>query len=426
MRGNGRIQLLHRPMSRDGDMSRNPKMPKVLLVTPQPFFEERGTPIAVALAARALAESGLAVDILAFPIGSEVRIPGVRVRRCANPLGFRHVPVGFSPRKMLLDLSLLRSFARLLAGGEYTVVHAVEEAAWLAAIVCPRAGVPFVYDMASSIPGQLSGHRVLGRHLPQRVLRALERGVVRRATHVVCSGGLGPYVRSIEPRVPRTEWRFPILQERATPEQVARLRDENAILPTDRVLLYTGNFSGYQGLDLLLEAFMRAAASDLRLLLVCVGASDGRQVEAFTSRIPAALLGRVRVLPRQPRTMMPAWFQIADCLVSLRTQGDNIPLKIFEYMATGRPIVASRGAAHEPVLDESRAFLCDADADDVARAIHRVFAEPVRARAVALAAAEHANRNYSWSRFRRLVGDIYQKLLDAETGVLERTAVRQH
>ena len=428
MNGEGRTgkQPPRRSLSLPGDIRPDSTTPRVLLVTPQPFFEERGTPIAVAMAARVLAESGYAVDVLAFPVGSDPQIPGVRVERCANPFGFSRVRVGFSLRKVILDAALLRSFGRLLSARMYSVVHAVEEAAWLAALVCPPRGVPFIYDMASSIPGQLIGHRLLGSAPALGMLRGLERRVIDRAAHVVCSGGLGPYVSSVAPLAPFTEWRFPVLQERATPEAVAELREQHAIGATDRVLLYTGNFSGYQGIDLLLEAFMHAAATDPRLLLVCVGASDAQQVEDLTQRLPAALHRRVRILPRAPRALMPAWLQVAHCLVSLRTLGDNIPLKVFEYMAACRPIVASRGPAHEPILDESRAFLCDADAEDVARAIHQVFADPAHARQVADAAGAYAHRHFSWARFRQLVGGIYARVLQSQMPAEHRSAIRQN
>lgn len=427
MQSDGRNTLTTpaRSLSPRGDMTPDGASPRVLLVTPQPFFEERGTPIAVAMVSRALVESGFDVEVLAFPIGSDPQIRGVKVRRCGNPFGFRNVRVGFSLRKALLDVSLLRSFDRLMASRRYALVHAVEEAAWLAAMVCPRRGVPFIYDMASSIPEQLVEHRVLGNAPAQRMLRGVERRVVERADHVVCSGGLGAHVKNISRRVPTTEWRFPILQETASPSQARRLRERHDIGRGDRVLLYTGNFSSYQGIDLLVEGFMHAAAADPQLLLVCVGASDQGQIEALKSKLPAALHARVRLLTRQPRSMMPAWYEAADCLVSLRTLGDNIPLKVFEYMATRRPIVASRGPAHEPLLNEGRAFLCDPDPDDVARTIHRVFADPVHARRVAETAAVHAERNFSWSRFRQLVSGVYARVLRDEAA-LEVAALRQH
>ena len=40
---------------------------------------------------------------------------------------------------------------------------------------------------------------------------------------------------------------------------------------------------------------------------------------------------------------MPAYFAPADCLISLRPSNHNLPLKIFDYMAAGKPIVATRG-----------------------------------------------------------------------------------
>jgi hypothetical protein len=88
---------------------------RVLLVAPQPFYEDRGTPIAVAYTARALAELRYAVDVLTFPVGRNIDIPGVEVHRCPNVLGIRAVPIGFSANKCVLDASLLLSFARLLS-----------------------------------------------------------------------------------------------------------------------------------------------------------------------------------------------------------------------------------------------------------------------------------------------------------------------
>jgi glycosyltransferase involved in cell wall biosynthesis len=400
--------------------------PRVLLVTPQPFFEERGTPIAVALTARALAECGYEVDLLAFPVGEDVTIPGVTIERCGNPFRIEHVPVGFSLRKLALDVSLLRSFEQLLAQRRYQVVHAVEEAAWLAAALCPAKGVPYIYDMASAIPEQLGAHPLLGRFPVQTLLRGAERRVIERAAHVVCSGGLGSRVHAVAPQASVTEWRFPVLQQHVDPRDVTALRAEHQIPEDDHVLLYTGNFSGYQGIDLLLEGFARAADHDPRLLLVCVGASDAAEAAQVEQRVPEGLRDRVRILPRERRVRMPPWFELADCLMSLRTKGNNIPLKIFEYMGARKPIVASTGPAHEPLLTDSRAFLCTPDVENVAGAIGRVFANPLRSRLVADAAADYATRHFSWPRFRSLVEDVYRRVLRTSAPSPEQRSMTRH
>ena len=76
---------------------------RALLLEPQPFYTDRGTPIAVRQVLRALSELGWTVDVLTFPMGEPVDIPRVQLHRVGNPLGFSHVKVGFSPQKLLLD-----------------------------------------------------------------------------------------------------------------------------------------------------------------------------------------------------------------------------------------------------------------------------------------------------------------------------------
>lgn len=72
----------------------------MLVVAPQPFYEDRGTPIAVRQALRALSQLGYAIDVLTYPVGQSPAIPGVTYHRVANPLRLRAVPIGFSARKV--------------------------------------------------------------------------------------------------------------------------------------------------------------------------------------------------------------------------------------------------------------------------------------------------------------------------------------
>ncbi len=384
--------------------------PRVLLVTPQPFYEDRGTPIAVADTARALGQLGCTVDLLAFPIGENISIPGTALHRCSNPFRVRSVPIGFSARKCMLDVSLCRSFERMLRSNRYDVVHAVEEASYLALTLCKLHRVPFIYDMASAIPLELRSHSVLGRPAAQRALQMMEKRVLQSAAHIVCSMGLSDYVREREPQAKVIDWRFSAGGAEPDPEHVQRLRSDLKLGARSRVVLYSGNFAKYQGIDVLFEAFSRAAQADPALTLLCVGASEEAR-EGWLGRLNNAQRSRVRILTRRPRSTMPAFFALADCLVSLRPTSKNVPLKVFEYMAAGKPIVATRGPAHEPVLNSERAFLCEPTPESVSRAMLDVFHQRSRAESVARSALEHAENNFGWRDFKRLVADVYGSVI---------------
>ena len=383
---------------------------RILVVTPQPFYQDRGTPIALGHTCRALGQLGYEVDLLAFPIGQDKLIPATEIHRCANPFGIRAVPIGFSASKVLLDLTLAHSFWHLLRTRDYGAVHAVEEAAYLAALLCPRLGKPFVYDMASAIPVELRRHKVLGTAPAQRALGAFERLALRRASQIVCSTGLADYVREVMPGASLTEWRFPPLIDAADEAAVRQLRAELDVPADAHVVGYTGSFAAYQRLDLLFEAFTQALAADPKLMLVCVGASPEARAAALAQFAPD-VRARVRILAREPRDRMPGYLAMADCLVSLRPSSDNLPLKVFDYMAAGRPIVATRGRAHEPVLNGERAFLCEARTESVREAILEVFSSPQRAGAVGRAARAHALQHYGWDRFVQLIEGLYGDII---------------
>jgi glycosyltransferase involved in cell wall biosynthesis len=110
---------------------------------------------------------------------------------------------------------------------------------------------------------------------------------------------------------------------------------------------------------------------------------------------------------RQPRERIPIYTQLADFLVLPRLQSENIPLKLFDYMASGKPIVATRQAGHSEMLNGTRAFLCDPTADSLARAIDRACAFPGEAAAVAYESWRYAQRYFGWRTFVHFVHDTY-------------------
>ena len=382
---------------------------RVLVVAPQPFYQDRGTPIAVWQVLQALAELERPVDLLTFPIGSEVTAPQLRIFRSANPFGIRDIPIGFSLRKVMLDLPLTVALAQRLARERYACIHAVEEAAFPATILARRYGIPLLYDMQSSLAEQLT-RGAFGCAPARGVLNAMERWLLRRSTLVVTSAGLAERVRGIIPGTPVREWHYPSAPADSSPEAVLSLRTRLGLSGPGPVVLYSGTFEAYQGLPELIAAIPTVRAQVPGATFVLVGADPANGLVAHAGAEPLVESGVLRIVDRQPRAEMAAYLALADVLVSPRAYGGNLPLKIFDYLAAGRPIVATDIPTHRTVLTEDRAVLVAPRTDALARGILTVLGDPGLARRLAAAGRRYAGAHFGWGRFVGSVESLYAEV----------------
>jgi glycosyltransferase involved in cell wall biosynthesis len=376
---------------------------RILLVAPQPFYEPRGTPMNVLQMCRVLTGAGYRVDLATFPLGQDVAMPGLEIHRAPRLPGIRAVPIGFSKRKLALDASLALLVWSLVLRRRYQLVHAVEEAVFLA-LPLTWLGLPLVYDLDSSISHQLAYTGVLPDGAALRAVRALERLALRRsrAAISVCQA-LSDAARELSPATPVFQVEDAPLEESLRAPDAARveaLRREHGLCGR-RVVVYTGNLESYQGLDLLLAAVPRVRERVPQVAFALVG-GEPAQVAAFRARIGAAgLAGAVFALGARPPAEMPEWMALGELLVSPRTQGQNTPLKIYTYMSSGRAIVATDLETHTQVLDPGCALLCPPTAEGLAEALAGALERPEAVAPLARAARERVDARYGPEAFRR-------------------------
>jgi len=383
---------------------------RILVVAPQPFYQDRGTPIALRQVLEALSELGHRVDLLTFPVGQDIELPGLRILRTANPFGFSQVPIGLSPQKLLLDVSLISALRNLLRRERYACVHALEEAAFPAAVLARRHGIPLLYDMQSSLPEQLQQRWPFGMTPVRQSLDAAERWLLTRADYVVSSAGLAERVVRIAPKTRVREWRFPSHPVAVDLAGALALREELGIAPDARVVLYSGTFESYQGLPELIEAIplVLAQAPDTKFVLV-----GGDRANGFASSeavVPLLATGALRLIDRQPRSAIASYHAMADVLVSPRSYGGNLPLKVFDYLAAGRPIVATDIPTHRTVLTDERAVLVAPESGPIAAGILSLLTQPEHAARIARAARRYAREHLAWDAFVRSVEEIYEEV----------------
>src|SRR5258706_654528 len=89
-----------------GFVRKSPTSVRILMIAPEPFFEPRGTPFSEFHRIRALTALGHQVDLVTYPFGQPVSIPGLRVFRSVKPPFLRGVKIGPSGPKVLPDALL--------------------------------------------------------------------------------------------------------------------------------------------------------------------------------------------------------------------------------------------------------------------------------------------------------------------------------
>ncbi len=378
---------------------------RILLAAPQPFYQERGTPIAVRMLAETLCAQGHAVDLLTFHEGADLHCPGLTILRTPALPGLRDIPIGISWKKLICDWLLSARLVSLALTRRYDVIHAVEEAVFPAVLLRRTARARVVYDMDSVLGEQLLQRWRLLRPL-RRALQGLERAAIRRvdAVFAVCRE-LATAATDYAPRVPVFLIEDVALPETATRVCAEPLRETLAI--RGMLALYVGNLQRYQGVDDLVRA-MRRVPRDVTLVLIGGSVPD---IARIVNLIRALKLeGRVFAVGPRPLAQLAGYLRQADVLVSPRAKGRNTPMKIYSYMHSGRAILATAIRSHTQVLDDSCALLAEQGEAGLADGLRRLAADELLRARLGAAASRRARERHSMGAFQEKVRQAYRVL----------------
>lgn len=360
---------------------------KVLFLAPQPYFRLRGVCLAEQICLEVLSGQGLEIDVLTFPFGEEpAPLTGVRILRIPPLPGISDVPIGPSLAKILMDLwSLPWLVARLWKGG-YRFVHACEESVFLAALLKPFFRFRLIYDMDDVLSLRLARSGFLRCGPLGRGVAALERWMLRCADVVVtnsrettrfarCRGAAGRIVfYDHAPSLPAA-----LSGRRRDPAEREGLR-RRWDLEGRKVILYAGNLEPYQGVDLLIESLPEVFRASPSAFCVVIGGRED-QIAALRRRCRAlGIEAGVRFLGPRPFPETFQFMQAADVLVSPMTQKKAVPMKLYAYVGSGTPILATDLPNHRELLDEESAVLVPARSAPLAEGLLRILGGGFEAR----------------------------------------------
>lgn len=379
---------------------------KVLLLAPQPFYQERGTPIAVNMLLRALSQRGDKVDVLTYHEGADVHHAGVVIHRIPRLPFMRNIRPGLSLKKVFCDAVMTIKAIRMVRRRSYDVIHAVEESVFIAALIRLFLRIPYVYDMDSSLPRQvMDKFRVLSMFA--LLMTSMEGAVVRNAEAVVAVCDELELVA----RKHKAKKVF-VLRDVSLIEDDVGDRHGQSLLagnipPCGCRFMYIGNLETYQGIDLLLDSFRRVLRKAPDAQLVIVGGVES-DIERY--RYQCRTMGiaeRVVFLGRCPVSSLGLLARMSDVLVSPRIAGANTPMKIYSYMASGKAILATALPTHTQVLSSDNALLSPPEPGAFADAMLRLANDAGLRLQLGDRAREQSRRGHSLETFEKRVGEIY-------------------
>jgi len=386
------------------------------MLAPEPFFEPRGTPFSEYHRIKALGELGHQVDLVTYPIGGDVELPNLRIFRSLRLPFVRKVRIGPSITKIVLDALMLLTIARRIVAQRYDVIHSHEEMGLVGVFLSKWLRIPHLYDMHSSLPQQLSNFKYSKSSALRLVFTWAEDQMVHKSDVViticqelqdtVAEMGVADRALLIE-NVMGGDVDEPPTR---SPEEV---RSAWGIGDAAPLALYTGTFEAYQGVEMLIDAvaLLVKRRPDARVLVV---GGEPAQVEQAKARAASSGAAAAMIFTgQQPAKEIPGFVQAADVLVSPRIRGTNTPLKIYSYLRSGKPIVATNLLTHTQVLTPEIAVLVDPTPDPFAAAILELLENPQRRAQLSSAARAVAQQKYSRESYLKRTALAYERVQGA-------------
>jgi glycosyltransferase involved in cell wall biosynthesis len=163
-----------------------------------------------------------------------------------------------------------------------------------------------------------------------------------------------------------------------------------------KIFLYAGTHGMAQGLGTVLEAARQTKNSGVLYVLV----GEGAEKETLMKKAQSEGIANVRFLPNQPRALMPDLLNLAYAsivpLKRLDLFKSALPSKMFESMATAKPIVASMWGEAAQLIESSGGGLVvpPEDAAAMRDAVEKLAADPALAHELGVAGRQYVSAHF--------------------------------
>jgi glycosyltransferase involved in cell wall biosynthesis len=378
---------------------------RILVLAPHPFFQIRGTPIDVLLALRVLSErKNTKVDLVVYNEGEDIHLPGLDIYRVRNLPFAQDIRPGFSWKKLICDFFLFIKSWTLILRNKYDLIHAGEEAVFIAMFFKFLYGIPYVYDLDSSVAQQLVESKPFLHKFSKEFIWLEGKAIRHSLANLPVCNALADLCNKNHSRKTVT---IHDISQLKNPDVLpsGKLKKELGI--SDLILLYCGNLEPYQGIDLLLDSFSLASRQTKKVDLVIIGGADG-DIQFYKEK--ASILGidnRTHFLGPKPFNQLDEFLAEADILVAPRIRGINTPMKVFPYLHSGKPVLLTDLYTHNQILTNNEACLAPANPIGFSKGILDLVENESLRRRLGKNGREFVEKNHTYSSHQKRLHGVY-------------------
>jgi glycosyltransferase involved in cell wall biosynthesis len=387
------------------------------MVAACPFPVNYGSPAAIRELSETLSEMGHDIHVVTYPDGQDLSVGKARLHRVTRNRRNGAFSAGPSGEKLLLDFLMLGELCKTVRREKIEIIHAHNyEGALIGLFGKLMTGKPMIYQAVCLMSDELASYRFIRPAFIAKWIGAIldwfvpifpdhTIAVTQELYDYLAKHGVPKKKLSMIPSGTK-----PGFFDHADPN---RFREKYRV-GTRPVVMYTGITNAFQRIDYLLRAFSVALREEPSALVMIVNPLEEQPDLPQLQALARELKITDNVIFAGPHTLaeLPDYLAMATVTVAPRPQCPGHPIKLLNYMISGKPIVCFEGGAKGLIDMQDALVVPDHDWQAMGEAILKFLRDPELAKRLGANARRNAIDNFDWLAVSERVAEVYENLMN--------------
>lgn len=379
-----------------------------------PFPTCQGSQVLIRQLSEALQKRGHEVHVVTYHIGEATDNISLPIHRIPGIIPYRKFRAGPAWRKPFLDILLISKLFQVVKRFGIDIIHAHNYEAVLAGLAVRFfTGVPVLFHTHGVMEDELHTYFQgrLTRYAARKSALLLDSLTSRRANHIIAiSPETMSFFQSKEIDCSKIDYIPPgIFFPEPIPEKAKNYVQQINNIGEGPIVLYAGNLDQYQNLNFLIESFVLVLNKVPEAKLVLLTHCETDHYEKLCRDL--GISGNVALIGYTDFNQVQFFLKKSDLAVLPRTSWSGFPIKLLNYMAAGKAVVACRGSAKAIEHLKDGIVVKNGDRTGFAEAIIKLINDRALCEMLGKNAKEKVKKLYAWDHVLVEVEKIYEKII---------------